>query len=148
MARLVIKRDAFRVGHPTTGRISIDRGDGKTEAICLSLELPWQNNAQGVSCIPAGSYRLAFVPSPRYGRKMWRVLDVPKRTGVLIHTANFVRQLRGCIAPGVELGDIDGDGKIDAKRSGPAMEKLLAALSPYEASGLDLLILNGIRPRT
>lgn len=146
MDRAILARDPLKMGHPTTGRLFLVRGETRTE-LCRTLELPWENNASGISCIPAGSYRMAYVHSPRYGRKMWRVLDVPKRSGILIHAANFVRQLRGCIAPGLGLADIDKDGKLDATQSGPAMEAVLRALKPYEDAELALVVVNGADPR-
>lgn len=72
-----------------------------------TLELPWRNNARGVSCIPKGSYRVVWAYSPRFKRYTYRLQNVPGRDGILIHSANlagdttkgFASQLNGCIAP-------------------------------------------------
>lgn len=80
---------------------------------CYSLELPWRDNARSRSCIPTGKYRCAIVKSPRHGR-VYGVLDVPGRSGVLIHSANFAgdralgfdTQLEGCIAPCERMGSL------------------------------------------
>lgn len=141
IARLILQRDPFVALRPTTGTLAIAEGEVSVR-LCRTIELPWMNNAKGSSCIPAGAYGLAFTHSPRYNRRMWRVLDVPGRDGILIHPANYIRQLRGCIAPGVSLKDIDGDGMIDAVSSGAAMAKLLEALKPYEATGLRIVVMN------
>lgn len=78
----------------TNGSLSIDG-----QFICHTIELPWRDNATGVSCIPAGSYKLAKRWSPKY---KWHVhvLNVPKRFWILMHPANdAAKELRGCIAP-------------------------------------------------
>lgn len=71
-----------------------------------SLELPWRENARQRSCIPPGVYSCALVQSPKFGR-VYGVANVPGRSRVLIHSANFAgdaqmgytTQLHGCIAP-------------------------------------------------
>lgn len=142
MNKLILTRDTYKMGLPVTGRMDIEE-EGARRNICRTLELPWLNNEAGKSCIPGGTYRLVFVMSPRFKRKMWRVTGVPGRDGILIHVANYTRQLRGCIAPGVTTQDIDKDGLIDAAGSGEAMARVLEALSPYEAVGIDFLIIPG-----
>ena len=82
---------------------------------CWTLELPWRNNAENVSCIPTGLYVL----SPRF---TWRAVDkhgptyqvdgVPSRTGILFHPANVDEQLLGCIAVGETIGKLKGDRAI------------------------------------
>ncbi len=89
-----------------------------------SLELPWKDNAVGVSCIPVGLYKMVLHVSPKFGRCYW-LQDVPNRSEILIHPANFVGQLRGCMAPGLTHADIDGDGHLDVASSKIAMGKLL-----------------------
>ena len=66
-----------------------------------TIELPWKNNANDVSCIPEGTYKCA-----RYRRKngqiCWQLLKVPKRTAILVHVANTVNDLLGCIGIGLK----------------------------------------------
>jgi hypothetical protein len=75
----------------------------------FSLELPWLNNAKRLSCIPAGTYQLAWKRSPKFGL-VYHVLAVPARSSILIHPANFAggsgfdTELHGCIAPCMRLG--------------------------------------------
>jgi hypothetical protein len=52
---------------------------------------------------------------------MWHVLNVPNRTGIRIHSANFSRELEGCIAIGMSTTDIDKDGTMDIKDSRKAI---------------------------
>jgi hypothetical protein len=67
--------------------------------VCHSIELPWRENLRNVSCIPDGKYKLAKRYTEERGMHL-EVMDVPGRTGILIHPANeSLRELRGCIAP-------------------------------------------------
>lgn len=72
--------------------------------LAFSLERPWLNNQRQISCIPAGRYRLKKRYSQKFGWHLW-LQNVPDRSLILIHTANYVRQLQGCIAPGLKKGD-------------------------------------------
>jgi hypothetical protein len=45
-----------------------------------------------------------------------------------MHAASFSRQLRGCIAPGEEHVDLDGDGLKDVNNSRQTLEHLLELL--------------------
>ncbi len=77
-----------------------------------SLERPWLNNQRKVSCIPPGRYQLKKRYSQKFGWHLW-LQDVPGRSLILIHTANYVRQLQGCIAPGLRKGEpLKGDSGI------------------------------------
>lgn len=96
---------------------------------CHTLELPWKDNRRGVSCIPDGLYDMALTMSPRFGTRLWEVLDVPNRSGIRIHAANYVHQLKGCIALGLNTIDIDGDGVLDLSSSREAMERFHTAAS-------------------
>ena len=88
------------------------------------IELPWKENARRISCFPAGIYRAVAVQ--RYSNKkyaLW-IQDVPDRSQIMVHSANFVRDLLGCLAPGTQFADIDRDGIIDVKNSAYVMRQL------------------------
>ena len=78
-----------------------------------TLELPWRNNAPQKSCIPTGVYKCAIVKSPKFGR-VYGVQNVPNRSNVLIHSANFAgdvgkgwtTQLHGCISVALRVGQM------------------------------------------
>lgn len=72
----------------------------------LTLERPWYNNEQEVSCIQDGTYDLIPYPSTHFG-KVWAVQNVVGRTAILIHPANRAEELRGCIALGMRYGELD-----------------------------------------
>lgn len=112
-------------GKETIGYLHYSSG---FDSIALNtLELPWLNNMKDVSRITDGVFPWVKYLSPTKG---WVILikDVPGRTNIEIHIANFVDELLGCIAVGIGMGDIDGDGLIDMKKSKEALESLLAIL--------------------
>ncbi len=99
---------------------------GRDSLSLQTLELPWRNNKTDISCIPVGVYAYEKWFSPSFNTAVFRLLHVPGRTNILIHPANFVRQLKGCIAPGLSLKDIDHDGKLDVTKSRASLYDLLA----------------------
>lgn len=64
----------------------------------FTLELPWKDNKQAVSCIPEGEYPVEITLSYRFKKALPFVRDVPNRSGIRIHNANRPSELRGCIA--------------------------------------------------
>ncbi len=111
-------------GMETLGYMNIATG-GQSLSL-QTLELPWKDNLPDISCIPGGVYAFEKWHSPTFHTAVFRILYVPGRSNILIHPANFVRQLRGCIAPGLSKADIDGDGKLDVTKSRKALYNLLA----------------------
>jgi hypothetical protein len=93
----------------------------------VTIELPWRNNQQGISCIPKGIYTVRKFISPSHGL-CFLVVNVPGRSMCEIHAANFSRQLRGCIAPGKIHTDIDGDKLRDVTESRDTLKHLLDLL--------------------
>ena len=66
---------------------------------CLTIELPWQNNSQNVSCIPEGRYELVKRFSKKFAFHM-HVKNVPDRDLILVHVFNnAAKESKGCIAP-------------------------------------------------
>ena len=84
--------------HPnaTLGVIEIDSERFYT------VERPWLDNKPNVSSIPVGTYEMGWSESPRFG-ETWHIKDVPDRTYILIHVANFARDVEGCIGLGMGL---------------------------------------------
>lgn len=86
-------------------------------------ELPERNNQSGISCIPAGTYYCLWQFSPKHGL-CYHVLDVPGRSDIEIHVANFVgdvnkglkSDLLGCITLGMSIGILDGQKAIISSR--------------------------------
>jgi hypothetical protein len=111
----------------TKGRLAVLDENGAVVYSCFTLELPWRGNRQNVSCIPPGQYKVRKRTSHKYGEHL-HILGVPGRTYILIHEANFVTQLRGCIAVGKSKADINGDGLRDLVESVRAKKELLKHL--------------------
>jgi len=89
-----------------------------------TIELPWTNNERFISCIPQGTYNCVATPRGSNGKYAIHIDPVPNRTEIMVHTANYVRQLKGCIAPGQKFADLDKDGVIDVSQSQVTMDKL------------------------
>lgn len=127
--RLTLKRETLSPA--TLGTLSID---GVKE--CDTLELPWRDNKPGISCIPAGRYRVTWTPSLNFERHTLRLQDVPGRSGILIHSANFQGQLRGCIAPGMRRGE----SVIDSRAAVLKLEaKVVPAIERGEAVTIEII---------
>jgi len=78
----------------------------------VTLEPPWRDNRQNISCIPAGDYvakrTLArtttgglFIP------ETFEVSPVNHRGGILFHIGNSVKDTNGCILLGASFGYLD-----------------------------------------
>jgi len=90
-----------------------------------TVELPWKNNQRRISCIPPDTYTAIKHLSPKFGPCLW-IQDVPGRSEILIHPANFWHDLLGCIAPGEDHLHIDADGSLDVNKSRFMMQQILA----------------------
>ena len=93
---------------------------GKLSVLNLhTIELNWRENKRKVSCIPTGTYVCEFKASPKFGM-CDHVLNVPDRSAILIHAANFAglvslgqrADLEGCIAFGTSTGELYGQPAV------------------------------------
>ncbi|MHC5541432.1 DUF5675 family protein [Singulisphaera rosea] len=91
--------------------------------LCHTCEDPWKNNAPNQSCIPAGKYSVVKYSSPKFPG-VWRVENVPNRSGILIHNGNNIIDTEGCILVGDSIGYIDGLPSVLNSRKTLAMLKL------------------------
>jgi hypothetical protein len=94
---------------------------------CKCIELPWLSNQPNVSCIPEGEYNTIKESHSKRG-KIFRLLYVHGRSGILFHKGNFVagyvKDSEGCILPGNYFIDINDDGNLDIAESTKAMDAL------------------------
>lgn len=96
----------------------------------VAIELPWRNNQVSVSRIYPGEYDCIATrkatPNPRTGLREYALWlpNVPGRTEIMSHIANYVRNLRGCIGPGKTFADLDKDGVIDVSHSGDTLKEI------------------------
>lgn len=74
---------------------------------CFTIERPWRWNRRSVSCIPPGEYPLRLRASTvvREGTggefpEGYEIAEVPDRAFIMIHPANSMYDLEGCVGPG------------------------------------------------
>lgn len=84
----------------TVGRLFVD---GKF--YCNTLEdtvrdLSKEKKVPGKTAIPYGIYKVVFNWSPKFGRNLPRLLNVPAFDGILIHSGNTAEDSAGCILVG------------------------------------------------
>lgn len=72
-----------------------------------TAELPWRNNARGVSGIPGGGYKARRVSHHKFGTT-YLVDDVAGRDGIYFHAGNFPHDTEGCILLGMGYQNLDG----------------------------------------
>lgn len=120
-----VKGDAYTIG---TLYVNGDR-------FCDTLEDRVRNLAggeakvPGETAIPEGRYQVIVNRSPKFGRDLPRLLDVPMFEGVLIHRGNTAEDSAGCI--------LVGENKVEGKviNSTPYEEKLVALCKAALAEG-------------
>ena len=85
------------------------------EFICHSLERPWLDNKPFESCVPEGEYKLQYHSYKGrldtyalIGETVSHFPSDKERSLILIHPANKVTELHGCIAPGLEKNSDEG----------------------------------------
>ena len=101
---------------------------------CFTLELPWNDNKSDISCIPEGTYTCKLINSPHFG-VVFKILDVPGRTDVLIHTGNFLKSTRGCVLLGTALGNTKPYSILNSKI---AFEGFMARMADYKVFTLEI----------
>ena len=86
---------------------------------------------RGITAIPLGTYMVRSTWSPKYGRMMPLVCEVPGFAGVRIHAGNGPADTEGCILPGLLRDPIRGT----VGKSRAAVTWLYAAIEKAEALG-------------
>lgn len=115
--------------------------------LCETVERERDRNRKSTptrpgACIPAGEYDCVRVASPKFG-DVFQVTNVPNRDHVLIHAANWSRQLKGCIAPGMTRAVVDDANPETPDDRGvtgskKAIAKLMELMSGYDAFRLTI----------
>ena len=114
------------------------------------MELPWKNNQKNISCIPAQVYEgVGIYRASKPDEYAILLKGVPGRSEILFHIANYVRQLRGCLAPGTNFRDLDRDGILDVENSKRIMDRLQEFIpvgEKCEVHIIDAFKYNGNKP--
>ncbi len=102
----------------------------------LTLEQPWKDNQQNISCIPPGRYTCQSIRSPKFGAT-YEVMNVPGRTHILFHRGNYVEDTQGCILIGDTMGGTFDAPAIEASLRG--FGEFMALVSGHATFGLDIV---------
>jgi hypothetical protein len=99
--------------HATTGILTMDHMGFRL----FTLEDAWRDNRSGVSCVPAGHYKLERHESEKYG-KTWAMVNPdlgvyhwpqPEGKGrfacLCVHSGNWDDDVEGCVIVGERAGD-------------------------------------------
>ena len=122
--------DRFATGDEgTQGKATLDSAG----AWC-ALELPWRNDAEDISCIPAGTYKAVLLPSEHFHRDLYHVLTVRDRSAIEIHSGNYAgdkakglrSDVTGCIMLGHALGHLYGCAQLALIASREALSEFMA----------------------
>lgn len=108
---LKLVRIAKKKGY-TIGRLYClgEREEG-LQPFCDTLEPPRRNllnggkwdrrlKVKGMTAIPEGRYLMRFTYSPKFGKRLFQLMDVPLFDGIRIHSGNSVKDTQGCILVG------------------------------------------------
>lgn len=93
-----------------------------------------EKKVAGKSAIPYGEYNLIVKQSPKFGRMLPRLVDVPHFEGILIHRGNTHQDTAGCI--------LIGENRIKGKvvNSTKYEEKLTALCHVAQLKGEEIII--------
>lgn len=116
----------------TLGKLYINK-----EFFCSTIEdkyrdLSKEKKVYGETCIPFGTYKVIINMSPKYGRLMPRLLDVPHFEGILIHSGNTEQDSAGCIIVGKRSGQ-----KVINSRD--TFNRLFARLEKYSNIKIEIV---------
>ena len=103
--------------------------------LSVTLERPWKDNKAWESCIPFGIYPLTRLDkSKAFKYPHYLLEDVPSRTFIKIHVANYPSELHGCIG----VGSYFANGAIAVSKSRVAMDHVMWALDRHEKLVLNI----------
>jgi len=111
---------------------------------CYTVERPWENNRQFISCIPADVYKMRLSmyyggdgPGGKSDYPAYRLLAVPNRTYIKIHKANLAADLLGCIALGTKLGYLENTWAVLNSRE--AYGKFMESMGGEQEAFLEIV---------
>ena len=115
------------------GILGLLHSNGKP--ISVTLERPWRDNMAWESCIPFGMYPLTRLDkSKAFDYPHYLLEDVPDRTFIKMHVANYPSELHGCIG----LGSYFANGTIAVCKSRNAMDHVMWFLDRHKDIALNI----------
>tara|TARA_Y100000310_G_C20275929_1_gene620216 strand:+ start:12 stop:512 length:501 start_codon:yes stop_codon:yes gene_type:complete len=115
------------------GILGLLHSNGKP--IAVTLERPWKDNKAWESCIPFGIYPLTRLDkSKAFKYPHYLLEDVPDRTFIKIHVANYPSELHGCIG----VGSYFANGAIAVCKSRNAMDHVMWFLDRHDEVCLNI----------
>lgn len=128
--KLILKRTEYTQTY-TAGELYVNGA-----RFCDTLEdivRPHGEKIFGETAIPAGKYKVIINQSPKYGKEMPLLCDVPGFTGIRIHSGNTAEDSHGCILVGIKAGK----GRLGQSRD--TYNKLFALLRRAEDIWIEIL---------
>lgn len=115
------------------------------DKILYTGELPDFNNKSNISRINAGLYICEYTYSPSFKKNMYILTGVKGRSGIRIHSANFMGnkaqgykcQLYGCIALGKKVGILSNQKALLISRPAISEFERWANKEPFELEIVD-----------
>ena len=95
----------------------------------IIIEPLWHQNQENASCVPEGTYNLAWRTFPQHGRRLW-VRDTSPRTDILFHAGNFQKDTHGCLLPNLRFGIANNQPR--GYESQKALALIEATVAPEE----------------
>lgn len=131
--KLMLERNYKKTDY-TVGRLYVDGA-----FFCDTLEdrvrdLSREKKVPGKTAIPAGKYEVIVNISPRFKRKLPRLLNVPGFEGILIHRGNTPEDTAGCIL----VGENKAVGKV--LNSTPYELRLTEMIERAQTAGESIII--------
>lgn len=133
----VAKRDTYTIGRLyVNGTYYCDTLEDKDRGLTQNTPLSTikRTKVPNQTAIPIGVYKVIVNKSPKFGRNLPRLLNVPGFDGILIHRGNTDKDTSGCI--------LIGENKIVGKviNSTVYETKLVNILTERQARGEDIII--------
>ena len=116
----------------TLGELQVLDASGKVSKTYTTVEEPWRENRNSISCIPPGRYpftKSKATNNPKLGDVL-RFDGIQYRGGVLMHIGSTYEHTEGCILVGLSQADQNGDKIPDNVSTEKAMTDILNYLYP------------------